>query len=62
MHHLAHRVTKLCQGREQSNAGLEGVPVYDCSWEKAVFIVVCRGWDLLVCQRVDAFRLPAIMY
>ena len=40
----------------------EGVPVYDSSGEKAVFIVVCRSVDLLVCQRVDEFRLPAIRY
>ena len=26
-------------------------------WGKAVFIVVCRGGDLLVCQRVDEFRV-----
>ena len=62
MHHLAHSMTKLCQGRGLNNAGLEGVPVYECSVKKAIFIVVCRGWDLLVCQRVDAFRLPAIRY
>ena len=36
--------------------------MYDGSGEKAVFIVVCRGGDLLVCQRVDEFRLPAIRY
>ena len=29
MYHLAHSMTKLCQGREQDNAGWEGVPVYD---------------------------------
>ena len=28
--------------------------------EKAVFIVVCRVGNLLVCQRVDEFILPAI--
>ena len=49
MHHLAHSMTKLCQGREQDNAGWEGVPVYDGSGEKAVFIVVCRSGDLLTC-------------
>ena len=53
MHHLAHSMPKLCQGREQDNAGWEGIPVYDSSGEKAVFIVVCRGGDLLICQRVD---------
>ena len=31
-------------------------------WGKDVFIVVCKGGDLLVCQRVDEFRLPAIWY
>ena len=39
MHHLAHSMTKLCQGREQDNAGWEGIPVYDSSGEKAVLIV-----------------------
>ena len=62
MHHLAHSMTKLCQSREQDNAGWEGIPVYDSSGENAAFIVVCRGGDLLVCQRVDKFRLPAIRY
>ena len=62
MHHLAHSMTKLCQGGEQDHAGREGVPVYDSSGEKVVFIVVCRGGDLLVCQRVDEFKLPAIRY
>ena len=31
MHHLAHIMTKLCQGREQDNAGWEVIPVYDSS-------------------------------
>ena len=53
-------MTKLCQSREQYNEGWEGVPVYDCSGEKAVFIVVCRDGDLLVCQRVDEFRHPRL--
>ena len=26
MHHLAHSMTKLCQGREQDNAGWESIP------------------------------------
>ena len=34
--------------------------MYDNSGEKAVFIVICKGGDLLVCQRVDESRLPAI--
>ena len=29
---------------------------------KAVSIVVCRYGDLLVCRRVDEFRLPAVRY
>ena len=64
MHHLAHSMTTLCQGWEQDNAGWEGIPEYDSSGEKAVFIVhvVCRGGNLLVCQRVDEFRLPAIRF
>ena len=59
---MAHSMTKLRQGREQDNTGWEGIPVYDSSGEEAVFTVVGRGGDLLVCQRVDAFRLPAIRY
>ena len=62
MHDLAHSFTKLCQGREQNNAGWKGIPVYDSAGGKAAFIVVCRDGDLLVCQRVDKFRLPAIRY
>ena len=62
MHHLTYSKTKLCQGREQDNAGWEGGPVYDSSGEQAVFIVVCRSGDLLVCLMVDEFRLPAIRY
>ena len=31
--------------------------MYDSFREKAVLIVVCRDVDLLVCQRVDTFRL-----
>ena len=51
MHHLAHSMTKLYpKGREQDNTGVAGVPVYDSSREKPVFIVVCRGGDLL-CRR-----------
>ena len=49
MHHLARRMTKLCEGREQDNVGWEGVPVYDSSGGgggKLPFIVVCRGGDL----------------
>ena len=34
MHHLAHNMTKLCQGREQDKAGWEDIPVYDSSEEK----------------------------
>ena len=30
--------------------------MYDSSMGKAVRTVVCRGGDLLVCQRVDEFR------
>ena len=62
MHHLANSMTKLCHCREQDSAGWEGVPMYDCLGEEAVFIIVGRGWDLFVCQRVDEFRLPSIRY
>ena len=36
--------------------------MYDCSGEEAVLIIVGRGWDLFVCQRVDEYRLPSIWY
>ena len=36
--------------------------MYDSSLEIAVFIVVCRGGDLLVCQRVGELRLPVVRY
>ena len=48
MHHSADSITKLYHSREQDDAGFEGIPVYDSSWVKLVFIVVCRGGDLLV--------------
>ena len=50
-------MTKLWHGREQDSAGWEGISIYDCSGEEAVFIIVGRGGDLLVCQRVDEFSL-----
>ena len=34
--------------------------MYDSSGGKAVFIVVCRGGDLLLCQRLDEFILPVL--
>ena len=52
MYHLADNMTKLCHGTGRQ-AGLEGITVYDSSREKAIFIVVCRFGDLLVCQRVN---------
>ena len=48
-------MTKLCHGREQDSAGWEGIPKYDCWREGAVFIIVGRGGDLFICQRVDEF-------
>ena len=41
MHHPTHSMTKLCQGREQDNAGWEDIPVYESSGGKAV--VVCSS-------------------
>ena len=35
-------MTKLCHGREQDSTDWEGVPMYDCSEEEAVFIIVGR--------------------
>ena len=57
MHHLANSMTKLSHGREQDSAGWEGVPMYDYFGEEAVFIIVGRGGDLFVWQRVGEFRL-----
>ena len=59
MHHLAQSMTKLCQGREQDNAGWDGVPVYDSFWGKAAFIVVCSGGDLhLIFPGLIIHRIP----
>ena len=62
MHHLVNNMTKMCHGREQDSAGWDLVPMYDCSGEEAAFIIISRGGDLFVCQRVDQFRLPSIWY
>ena len=40
MHCLAHSITKLSQGRKQCYEGWEGIPMYDCSGNESVFIVV----------------------
>ena len=53
MHQLANSMTKLYHGREQDSAGWKGVQMYDCLGEEAVFIIVGRGGELFVCQRVD---------
>ena len=60
MHYLAHSITKLCQARKQWYEGLEGIPMYDCSWKEGVFIVVLECGYLSVCQRVDASGLPKV--
>ena len=39
---------KLDQGRKQDSAGWEGILVYDCSREEAVFIIDGRGGDLFI--------------
>ena len=41
-------VTNLYNGRKQDSAGLEGIPVHDCSREEALFIIVDRGGDMLI--------------
>ena len=46
---LTNSMTKPYHGWEQDSAGWEGVPMYDCSGEEAVFIIVGRGRDLLAC-------------
>ena len=40
MHYLAHSIAKLCQGRKQWYEGWEGIPMYHCSGEEGVFIVI----------------------
>ena len=40
--------SKLCHGRKQDSAGWEGIPVYDCCREEAVFIIAGRGGDLFI--------------
>ena len=60
MHYLAHSITKLCQGRKHWYEGWEGIPMYDCSEEEGVFIVVLECGYLSVCQRVDVSGLPTV--
>ena len=55
MHHLSDSMTKLCHGRKQGGAGSKCVPIYACSGEEAVLVIVGGGGDLFICQRVDAF-------
>ena len=55
MHHLANSAG---WGRKTVQIGR----AFQCSGEEALFIIVGRGWDLFVCQRVDEFRLPSIWY
>ena len=57
MHHLAHSITKLCQGRKQR---YEGIPMYDCSRKEGVFIVILKCGYLPVCQRVDVSGLSTV--
>ena len=52
---LANSVTKLCHGREHEGAGSDSVPIYACSGEEDVFVMVGGGGDLFICQRPDAF-------
>ena len=58
MHHLAHSMTKLGQGRERDNAGWEGVPVYDSSGGESCFIVVYQAICLMSLSR-DRSSWPA---
>ena len=46
MHHLTNNMANLCHGGEQDSAGWDGVPIYSCSGEKAVFIIACKGGGL----------------
>ena len=39
---------KLCHSWKQDSAGWEGIPVFDCSREDAVFIILGRGGDLFI--------------
>ena len=47
-------VTKLYIGRKQDSAGWEGIPVYDCSREEVVLIIVGKGWDQLILRFLAA--------
>ena len=60
MHHLAHNMTKLCHSRTklchsrgQGSVGWEGDPMYNCLGEETLSIIVGRGGELFICQRVD---------
>ena len=61
MHHLAndYSITKLCHSREQDSAGMEGVPMYDCLGEEAVFMIVVEVWICLYARgwmNLDSLR------
>ena len=40
--------SKMDQGRKQDSVGWEGIPVYVCSREEAVFIIFGRGGNLFI--------------
>ena len=40
--------SELDHVRKQDSGGWEGIPVYDCSREKAVFIIVGRCGSLFI--------------
>ena len=60
MPYMAHSITELCQGRKQRYEGWEGIPMYDCSRKKGVFIVIPKCGYLSVNQRVDVSGLPTV--
>ena len=49
MDYLADSCAKLCQGGQDGNMMWKGIPVYDCTLEKCVLVVVLKSCDLSVC-------------
>ena len=51
--------SKLGHDRKQDSAGWKGIPVYDCSREEAVFIIVGRGRDLFLFEFLAVNGIPS---
>ena len=46
--------SQLDCGRKQDSASWKDIPVYDCSREEAIFIIVGRGGDLFIFEFLAA--------